>query len=218
MNDLSKKKVGDPVYGADGSEWRVTKKRDDAGLSYIFDIENGDAPTSRITIDGRYMLHIPPSFFSEPVRIVPAQGECDFSGYEVGDEVYTLDGCGRHISQITESGVWVTGFGYANLDGRFADRQLLFHAPPNPVASNPDAFKVPAHIAERKKAVDWANVPIDTLVVADTVSGTRLRYFAGLRDGRLTYWRFGATSLTVEDSDEWGVAYNMRLANEENTK
>lgn len=212
MNDLSNKKVGDPVYDALGGEWKIVDQ--DTKTSWSFQIKNDEGDLLWSTREGRVISTSPPCFFAEPVRIIPAQGECDFSGYEVGDdEVYTLDGCGRHISQITESGVWVTGFGYANLDGRFADRQLLFHAPPNPVASNPDAFKVPAHIAERKKAVDWANVPIDTLVEFQNDFGERhLRYFAGATDGLVYFWRDGATSITAQGQRKSCLPNEIRLA------
>ncbi len=102
---------------------------------------------------------------------------------------------------------------------KFADRQLLFHAPPNLVPSNPEAFKVPAHIAERKKTVDWASVPIDTLVEVKTSDGWMKRYFAGYENGSCCYWSFGATSVTVGNAyNSKALAVEMRLANDENTK
>lgn len=218
MNDLSNKKVRDSVYDALGGEWKVVQIDNDDVFS--LKVKSGDIEPKEawITPDGEGEALVP-AFFSEPVRVIPAQGECDFSGYQVGDEVY-LEG-GNSIFVTAVEGEYMSAGHYLRMpiNGRNGhSRQVFFHAPPRMIPSNPEAFRIPAHIAERKKAVDWSQVPIDTLVVADTVSGTRLRYFAGLRDGRLTYWRFGATSLTVEDSDEWGVAYNMRLANEENTK
>jgi hypothetical protein len=219
MNDLSKKKVGDSVYDALGGEWKVVQIDNDDVFS--LKVKSGDIEPKEawITPDGEGEALVP-AFFSEPVRVIPAQGECDFSGYQVGDEVYTKSGTLSRVNDVNLfAHVFQAGaYPHTPLNGKNNDKQIFFHAPPILAPSNPEAFRIPAHIAERKKSVDWSQVPIDTLVVADTVSGTRLRYFAGLRDGRLTYWRFGATSLTVEDSDEWGVAYNMRLANEENTK
>ncbi len=219
MNDLSKKKVGDPVYDALGGEWTVKERDYEVGEFLRVNVGRGSL-SFWVADNGATQEVAPPTFFSEPVRVIPAQGECDFSGYQVGDEVYTKSGTLSRVNDVNLfAHVFQAGaYPHTPLNGKNNDKQIFFHAPPILAPSNPEAFRIPAHIAERKKSVDWSQVPIDTLVVADTVSGTRLRYFAGLRDGRLTYWRFGATSLTVEDSDEWGVAYNMRLANEENTK
>ena len=212
MNDLSKKKVGDPVYGLDGSVWEVTEK-DSGDARYPLIVVQGDE-SAVITDDGRFYMWLPPTFFSEPVRIVPAQGECDFSGYEVGDEVYDSDGFTRYVDEVESCGLLVNGLGMLTFNGQYNGEQMIFHAPPNPVASNPDAFKVPAHIAERKKVVDWEKVPIDTLVEVtfNKTSGWHKRYFAGWRFGNFKVFPNGATSKTHPVGMPLDSAAEIRLA------
>jgi hypothetical protein len=219
MNDLRNKKVGDKVYGSDGSEWTVTRRDDDVTEVFRLYVELGHHAywtTDRGSIIGRNM---PPTFFSDPVRVIPAQGECDFSGYQVGDEVYTIYGDSRPVNGRGDNSFSVDGWGNLGLDGKYRQDQAVFHAPPNLVPSNPDAFKVPAHIAERKKAVDWSQVPIDTLVEVHVKGKWKTRYFAGWKSGTPTYFCHGATSHTADELT-WATVQlsKIRLANEENTK
>ncbi len=197
MNDLSKKKVGDKVFDALGGEWIVTEITDNEVCPVW--VSNETTPYS-VTTDGRYVPHMPLMLFSEPVRIVPAQGECDFSGYKVGDEVYLEDGSkmailGRDTDTLRPRSCDWLDMGGKDLEGK----QIAFHAPPNLVPSNPDAFKVPAHIAERKKAVDWSQVPIDTLVEVYVDDEWKTRYFAGWKSGTATYFTYGASSKTADE-------------------
>ncbi len=216
MNDLSGKKVFDKVYCVDGSEWTVDHIFDDEERP--LQIVNLEEPSIRIMIDGRKRKGVQPTFFSEPVRVIPAQGECDFSGYQVDDGVFSENGTRHTIFAIDSTGFRVSGYMSVNLSGKYNGVQTFFHAPPNLVASNPDAFRIPQHIAERKKTVDWANVPIDTLVEVDFGSmGWERRYFAGMMEHRPSFFNNGATSQTYSYQSTAEV-HEIRLANEENTK
>ena len=217
MNDLSNKKVRDSVYDALGGEWKVVQIDNDDVFS--LKVKSGDIEPKEawITPDGEGEALVP-AFFSEPVRVIPAQGECDFSGYQVGDLVYFADGTSDVVTSVCDR--FISAGKYLNmpLNGKdMTGKQIFFHAPPNIAPSNPDAFRIPAHIAERKKAVDWANVPIDTLVEVRLADGCWYKkYFAGITDGKPAFWMFGATSLTAVNG--LSVADEIRLANEENTK
>ena len=223
MNDLSNKKVRDSVYDALGGEWKVVQIDNDDVFS--LKVKSGDIEPKEawITPDGEGEALVP-AFFSEPVRVIPAQGECDFSGYQVDDEVYDEKGRPYEITGFTDNNLpEVRGanlnWGRLTLDGKLGGKQIFFHAPPNLVASNPDAFRIPQHIAERKKSVDWANVPIDTLVEVHVKGEWKTRYYAGWKSGTPTYFCYGATSHTADEL-AWATVQlsKIRLANEENTK
>ena len=218
LNDLSNKKVGDRVFDALGGEWKVVNECDPEGDDFCLKVQKHDLEFW-VALNGAIEeIDAPPMFFSEPVRVIPAQGECDFSGYQVGDLVYFADGTSDVVTSVCDR--FISAGKYLNmpLNGKdMTGKQIFFHAPPNIAPSNPDAFRIPAHIAERKKAVDWANVPIDTLVEVRLADGCWYKkYFAGITDGKPAFWMFGATSLTAVNG--LSVADEIRLANEENTK
>lgn len=210
MNDLSNKKVGDPVYDALGGEWKIVDQ--DTKTSWSFQIKNDEGDLLWSTREGRVISTSPPCFFAQPVRIIPAQGECDFSGYEVGDEVYTQDGKRQKIYDIEQKGFRTASGQLYSFDGKYDGEQIRFHAPPNPAASNPDAFRIPQHIAERKKAVDWEKVPIDTLVEFNFYNVWLPRYFAGYVDGGLSIFEHGATSKTNAEKPTLVKPNEIRLA------
>lgn len=199
MNDLTKLKVGDPVYTADGETGKITRQIDPAENDYPVRIAFGRREAD-LTKDGRYLKNLPIDFYAQPPRLAQT-GTCDFSQYKVDDFVYLIDDSRAVVTKV-EDGFFSTG-GHCRLPVNGKDckgRQVYYHAPPRFEPTNPDAFKVPKHIADRAKEFDWSQVPIDTLVWAIDGIFKQKRYFAGVKNGKPHVWADGATSETTEDS------------------
>lgn len=201
MNDLTKLKVGYPVYTADGETGKITRQVDPVVNRYPVRIRCG-ASELDFTYDGRYLDKLPISFYAEPPRLAQT-GTCDFSEYEKDDLVYLENG--SRLAVIEVDGKYISAGHYLRMPINGRDglgRQVFFHANPHLEPTNPKAFEVPEHIAKRKKSVDWTEVPIDTLVETtdkpDNKAYTIKRYFAGVSlDGKPLCWNGGATSETT---------------------
>lgn len=65
--------------------------------------------------------------------------------------------------------------------------------------------------SEYVETVDWSKVPVDTpILVRDSENDIwKRRYFAGIDDGKVCTWTYGATSWSASDEDdlcEWNYA------------
>lgn len=171
LNDLSKKQKGDKVFDALSGEWTVDSRVGE-NLPIFFDrpikITNNANRSIWISEDGRTEKLLPPTFFAEPVMLMPyiagkeyvtasfqttvvVEEKCDFSDYEEGDTVYFEDGESETIDYI-DIKLFSTKNYSLPLNGKdLYGKQIAFHAPPNPKPSNPDAFRVPDYITERAK-------------------------------------------------------------------